>query len=231
MPDIRVLSAAAVRQGLASLSESFGSEAGSGVDLVFTTGPDIRGRLETGNDVADVVVAPDALIDALAEKGRVLAGGRAALGGVEAGVAIKTGAPAPDISTADAVREALLAADVVVFNKASSGDFIAEMIEGLGVADAIAGRIRRFEDGAEAMRFLAEFEGDKALGFGQSTGLKIHEPMGITVIGPLPAEIGKVTTYVAAVAREAADPAESRALIAYLTSESARQLFRATGVM
>ena len=231
MPGIRVLSAAAVRQGLASLAESFGAETGTEVNLTFTTGPNIRERLETGTDVADVIVAPDALIDALADKGRVLGEGAAKLGGVEAGVAIKSGAPVPDISTADAVRAALRKAEVVVFNKASSGEFIAEMIAGLGVADEIAARVRRFEDGAEAMRFLAAAEGDSALGFGQSTGLKIHEPMGITVIGPLPADIGKVTTYVAAPAPEAADPAQARALIAFLTNEAGREWFRETGVM
>jgi molybdate transport system substrate-binding protein len=231
MPGIRVLSAAAVRQGLASLATSFGAETGVEVDLTFTTGPNIRERLEAESDVADVIVAPMELIDALAAKGRVLGDGVAKLGGVEAGVAIKSGAPVPDISTADAVRAALLKAEVVVFNKASSGDFIAEMIAGLGVADEIAQRVRRFEDGAEAMRFLAAAEGDSALGFGQSTGLKIHEPMGITVIGPLPADIGKVTSYVAAPAPEAADPAQARALIAYLTNETGRERFRETGVM
>jgi molybdate transport system substrate-binding protein len=231
MPGIRVLSAASVRQGLASLATSFGAETGVEVDLTFTTGPNIRERLEAESDVADVIVAPMELIDALAAKGRVLGDGVAKLGGVEAGVAIKSGAPVPDISTADAVRAALLKAEVVVFNKASSGDFIAEMIAGLGVADEIAQRVRRFEDGAEAMRFLAAAEGDSALGFGQSTGLKIHEPMGITVIGPLPADIGKVTSYVAAPAPEAADPAQARALIAYLTNETGRERFRETGVM
>jgi len=231
MPGIRVLSAAAVRQGLAALAESFGAETGIEVNLAFTTGPNIRERLEAATDVADVIVAPIELIDALAGKGRLLGDGAAKLGGVEAGVAIKSGATVPDISSADAVRAALLNAEAVVFNKASSGDFIAQMIDGLGVADEIAARVRRFEDGAEAMRFLAAADGDSALGFGQSTGLKIHEPMGITVIGPLPADIGKVTTYVAAPAPEAADPAQARALIAYLTNDAGRERFRETGVM
>lgn len=231
MPGIRVLSAAAVRQGLASLVESFGAETGTEVNLTFTTGPNIRERLEAGTDVAEVIVAPEELIDALAGKGRVLGDGVAKLGGVEAGIAIKTGTPVPDISTAGALRAALLKADAVVFNKASSGDFIAQMIAGLGVAEEIAAHVQRFEDGAEAMRFLAAAEGDNALGFGQSTGLKIHEPMGITVIGPLPADIGKVTTYVAATAPEAADPAEARALIAFLTNDAGRKVFRETGVM
>ncbi len=231
MSVIRVLSAAAVRQGLASLGESFGAETGAEVNLTFTTGPNIRDLLEAEADVADLVIAPDGLIDALAAKGRVLGPGRAALGGVEAGVAIRTGAKIPDISTGDAVRQALLAAEVVVFNKASSGDFIAEMIAGLGVADEIADRIKRFDDGAEAMKFLGETEARGALGFGQSTGLKIHEPLGVTVIGPLPTDIGKVTTYVAAPAREASDPEAVGALIAYLTNEAGREQFRQTGVM
>ena len=231
MPSIRVLSAAAVRQGLESLVTSLGAETGAEVSLTFTTGPNIRDRLEAEIDVADVIVAPIELIDALAAKGRVLGDGVAKLGGVEAGVAIKAGAPVPDISNADAVQAALLKAEAVVFNKASSGDFIAQMIAGLGVADEIAARVHRFEDGAEAMRFLAAAKGDTALGFGQSTGLKIHEPMGITVIGPLPADIGKVTTYVAAPAPEATDPAEARALITYFTNDAGRERFRETGVM
>ncbi len=231
MAGIRVLSAAAVRQGLAALAERFGAETGTEVKLTFTTGPKIRDRLETDADVADLIVAPDGLIDALAAKGRVLGEGIAALGGVAAGIAVKTGAPAPDIATAQAVREALLAAEAVVFNKASSGDFIAEMIAGLGVADAIAARIHRFEDGAQAMEFLAQTQGDTALGFGQCSGLKLHEPLGITVIGPLPAVIGKVTTYVAACTPEAPDPQAVRALIAYLTDEAGQAHFRETGVI
>ena len=231
MPGIRVLSAAAVRQGLTSLAESFGAETGTEVNVTFATGPQIGERLEAGTEIADVIVAPDGLIDTLAGKGRVLGDGRAKLGGVEAGVAVKTGAPVPDISSAAAVRQALLAAEAVVFNKASSGDFIAQMITGLGVADAVAGRIHRFEDGAGAMKFLAATEGDTALGFGQSTGLRVHEAMGITVVGPLPAGIGKVTTYVAAPVPEAADPAAARALIAYLTNDAGRKRFRETGVI
>ncbi|MCH8916961.1 MAG: hypothetical protein E2O90_07165 [Alphaproteobacteria bacterium] len=231
MAGIRVLSAAAVRQGLTALAESFGAERAGGVTVVFATGPQIGARLGAGDDVADIVIGPEILMDRLAGEGRILGASRAAIGGVEAGIAIKAGAPAPDISTAQAVAKALLAAEAVVFNKASSGDFIAEMIAGLGVADAIAARVHRFEDGAQAMGFLAATEGDTALGFGQSTGLRLHEPLGITVIGPLPVVIGKVTTYLAACTPEAADPAAARALIAALTSATGRDRFRQTGVM
>ena len=80
MPGIRVLSAAAVRQGLASLAESFGAETGVEVNLTFTTGPNIRELLEASTDVADVIVAPEELIGALADKGRVLGDGAEILG-------------------------------------------------------------------------------------------------------------------------------------------------------
>ena len=100
MAGIRVLSAAAVRQGLTALTDRFGAETGSEVSLAFATGPNIRDRLESEADVADLIVAPDGLIDSLAGKGRVRGDSAAKLGGVEAGVAVKAGAPAPDISTA-----------------------------------------------------------------------------------------------------------------------------------
>jgi molybdate transport system substrate-binding protein len=231
MTAIRVLSAAAVRQGLTVLAECFGDERGIEISLTFATGPQIREKLEAANDVADVVIGPDNLIDRLAAPDRVIGATRAPLGGVEAGVAVKAGVPAPDISTPEALREALLAAEAVTFNTASSGEFIAEMIEGLGVADMIADKVHRFVDGGEAMDFLAATAGDTALGFGQSTGLKVHEPKGIEVVGPLPAEIGKVTTYVAAIAPEATDADGAKALIAYLTGDEGRARFSETGVM
>ena len=231
MARIRVLSAPAIRQGLEALVESFQAETGHEVALDYASGPNIGKRMDSERDVADVVLAPEAVFEARAQSGRFGNDRPVAVGGVEAGVAIKAGAPAPDISTADAVREALLAAEAVVFNKASSGDFIAEMIAGLGVADEIAARVHRFEDGREAMEFIADSASGTALGFGQSTGLKMHEPLGITVIGPLPAEIGKVTVYMAMMMPEAAWPEAAEALVEYLTNDAGRARFRETGVM
>jgi molybdate transport system substrate-binding protein len=231
MARIRVLSAPAIRQGLEALVESFKAETGHEVDLDFASGPNIGKRMDTERYVCDVVVAPGGVIEARRDSGRFGHEEERPVGGVEAGVAIRTGAPAPDISTSDAVRQALLKADAVVFNKASSGDFIAEMIKGLGVMDDIADRVTRFEDGREAMEFLAKTEGDTALGFGQSTGLKVHESLGITVVGPLPPDIGNVTTYMAMRMPEAGDFDAAEALVEYLTNDAGRARFRETGVM
>lgn len=231
MARIRVLSAPAIRQGLEALVESFQAETGHEVALDYASGPNIGKRMDSERDVADVVLAPSGVFEQRAASGRFGNEEAVAVGGVEAGVAVKAGAPAPDISTADAVREALKRAEAVVFNKASSGDFIARMIEGLGVAEEIADRVIRFEDGREAMEYLAKTEGDTALGFGQSTGLKVHEPLGITVIGPLPADIGNVTVYMASVMPEAGWPEAADELVAYLTSDAGRARFRETGVM
>lgn len=231
MARIRVLSAPAIRQGLEALVASFEKETGHAVDLDYASGPNIGKRMDTERDVCDVVVAPEGIIAARRDSFRFGHERAVAVGGVEAGVAVRTGVRAPDISTADAVRQALLNAEAVVFNKASSGDFIAEMITGLGVMDEIAGRVKRFEDGREAMEYLAKTEGDTALGFGQSTGLKVHEALGITVIGPLPAEIGNVTTYMAMRMPEAGDFEAAAALVEYLTNDAGRARFRETGVM
>lgn len=231
MARIRVLSAPAIRQGLEALAESFQAETGNEVALEYATGPNIGKRLDTEKDAADVVVAPAGVIEARAASGRFGHEKAHTIGGVAAGVAIRTGAPVPDISTADAVREALRRAEAVVFNKASSGDFIAEMIADLGVADEIADRVTRYEDGREAMEALARTEGGTALGFGQLTGLKVHETLGITVIGPLPAEIGNVTTYMAMMLPEAGWREEAEVLVDYLTGNAGRARFREIGVV
>lgn len=231
MARIRVLSVPAIRQGLEALVEAFRSETGHAVDLDYASGPNIGKRMDTERDVCDVVLAPEGVIAARRESGRFGHERAIPVGGVEAGVAIRTGAPVPDLASADAVRQALLDAEAVVFNKASSGDFIARMITGLGVMDAIADRVKRFEDGREAMEYLAATQGGTALGFGQSTGLKVHEPLGITVIGPLPEDIGNVTTYMAMRMPEAGDFDAAEALVEYLTNDAGRARFRETGVM
>ncbi|MGY9004658.1 MAG: substrate-binding domain-containing protein [Alphaproteobacteria bacterium] len=233
MAAIQVLSAGAVRVGLTDLAAEFGNKNNCEVDVTFSTGPEIRERLTAdgaGNDDLDLVVAPKALMDDLVAAGCVDASTRFTLGGVKAAVAVKTGAPMPDISSADSLRAAILAAEVIVYNKASSGQYIDQMIAGLGIADDVEAKIQRFPDACIAMTFLGKMESDGGLGFGQSSAIRGYAPLGVTQVGPLPDAVGNVTTYDAAVAVATANRETTDGLLGYLTSEYGLAAFTATGV-
>src|SRR5438874_11660541 len=117
--EIRVLSAGAVEPGLRAAAAAFKKQSGHDVHITFNTAPEIRKRI-AGGDAFDVVIAPPAALDEFAGAGK-LTGDRASLGRVGLGVAVRPGAAVPDISSADALKRSVLAAESIVFNRASSG--------------------------------------------------------------------------------------------------------------
>lgn len=231
MARVNVLSAAAVRRAVTERAADFERERGTHVALTFSTGPIIREAVMAGEAGADVVIGPEALMEQLAGEKRTDAGTARVIGGVKAGAAVCRGAAHPDLSSDDAVRAVLRRASAIVFNTASSGQFIDEMIKGLGVAQEVESKIRRFPDGADAMAFLARDATGTAVGFGQTTGLAVHEHLGIEVVGPLPDSIGKLTAYVGAVAADASNVDGARQFLDSLSDAQGRERLAATGVI
>src|SRR5258708_13254706 len=116
--EINVLSGAAVEPGLIVAADLFRKQTGNNVKITFATTPEIR-RLVGAGATPDVVIAPHAALDELAKSGTVDAAARVSLGRVAVGVAIRDGAPKPDVSTTDALKRAVLDADSVIYNRAS----------------------------------------------------------------------------------------------------------------
>src|SRR4030088_1762054 len=109
--EIRVLSAGAVEPGLKAAAAAFQKQSGHGVNITFNTAPEIRKRI-AGGEAFDVVIAPPAALDEFAGAGKVAAE-RANLGRVGMGVAVRPGAPVPHISSSDALKRSVLAADSI----------------------------------------------------------------------------------------------------------------------
>jgi molybdate transport system substrate-binding protein len=171
------------------------------------------------------------LIAALAGEGKLVAGSRRPLGGVKAAVALHRDARVPDLSTPEAVRAAVRAASAIVYNTASSGQYIDAMIKGLGIAEEVEPRVRRFPNAEDAMRFLGSDAGRAAIGFGQSSAIRGYEkPLGVRQAAALPDAIGNVTRYEAALAATAPDAAVGAAFIAFLAGPQGRRHLAATGV-
>jgi molybdate transport system substrate-binding protein len=227
---IRILSAGAPKGGVSACIEAFTRDTGRDVDIVFATAPVLRGRIERGEADADIVIAPPAAMDAFEEAGRIAAGPRVRVGSVKAGVAIRKGATRPDLSSVESFKHALLEAESVVRNEASSGLYIAGLIERLGLSQALAEKTVVVPNGAAVIAHLQQSSLEREIGFSQVPEIRRFEDRGIELAGPLPDEIGKTTSYDAGLLSDANAPEPAKVLLEYMDSPGAREIYAAAGL-
>jgi molybdate transport system substrate-binding protein len=225
--EIKVLSAGAVEPGLKAAVSAFRKESGHEVKLTFNTAPQIRKRIGDG-EVHDVVIAPPALIDEFSKTGK-LAPQRADVGRVGMGVAVRPGAPVPDISSAEALKKSVLDADSIVYNRASSGFYFEGLLKKMGVYDQVEKKTARYADGAEVMDHVLKGKG-REIGFGPITEILQHRDRGLKLVGPLPAEVQNYTSYAAGVMSGAPSAAAAQDFVRYLGTPAAKKLFVAAGI-
>ena len=225
--EIRVLSAGAVEPGLRAAAAAFQKQSGHGVNIAFNTAPEIRKRIG-GGDAFDVVIAPPAALDEFAAAGKVAAE-RASLGRVGMGVAVRPGAPVPDISSGEALKRSVLAADSIVFNRASSGIYFENLLKKMEIYEQVQARTTRYADGAAVMEHVLKGKG-REIGFGPVTEILQHREKGLKLVGPLPAEVQNYTSYSAAPMTAGANAELARSLVRYLGSAEAKALLAAAGV-
>jgi len=174
------------------------------VALRFATAPTIRAEVVAQGAIADLVILPPKAMNELAKLAKVDPASRVMLGQVGAGVAVRNGAPVPDISSVESLKRALFEADSIAYNKASTGLYIETLFERLAIAAALAGKIARQDNGAAVMNHLLEHRG-RDIGFGAVTEILVFVDKGVRLVGPLPAEIQNYTRYEAAVMGDAPD--------------------------
>jgi molybdate transport system substrate-binding protein len=226
--DVNVLSAGAVRAVVTAVAETFAKETGHALKGTFGTVGVVRQKLAAG-EPADVVIATDVAIDELARQGAVVAGTRADIARAGVGVGVREGAPKPDISTVDAFKRTLLSAKSIVYvdpaQGATSGIHFASVLQRLGIADAVKGKSLLWPGG-----YAAEAVADGRAEVVVHQISEILPVKGVTLVGPLPSEVQKVTIYAAGLAAKAAAPEAARAFIAYLTSPPIKAKFAAAGL-
>ena len=192
---IEVLSAGAVEPGLLPAAEAFRRQTGHEARIRFATAPALRQRVG-GGEAVDMVIAPPAVLDDLAKTGRVDGAARVVVGKVGVGVAVRDGAPQPDVRTPEALKRAILGAESVIYNRASTGLYLETLFQRLGIAQEIAARSTRYPDGASVMEHLIKGSG-REIGFGAITEIVLFRDKGLKLAGPLPPELQNYTTYAA----------------------------------
>lgn len=226
--EINLISAGAVEPGVVAAADAFRRESGIEVRIKFATAPAIQQRVG-GGETADVVIAPPAIIDELAKAGKLDGAGRAPVGRVGVGVVMRGDAARPDVSSADALKHALLDADSVVYNKASTGLYLEKLFDRLGVGAQVKAKETRYPDGAAVMEHVIHGKG-KEIGFGAITEIRLYGDKGAQFIGPLPGDAQNYTSYAAAPAAEPANRDGAMAFVKFLATPAARAALLAKGV-
>jgi molybdate transport system substrate-binding protein len=226
--EIKVLSAGAVEPGLARAAEAYQHATHNTITIQFNTAPQLVKKLADGA-VADILIAPPGLLDAQAKDHRIVADGRILLGRVGAGILVRAGAPMPDVSTVEALKRALLAADKVVYNTASSGLYIEKMLDRIGVGGELKAKTTRYPNGEAVMMHIINGKANE-IGFGAITEIKLFEPKGAKLVGPLPADVQHYTSYGAAMLANGPAKDAARAFLAYLATPEAKKIFAAAGI-
>jgi len=220
--EVRVMISGGLTAAYNALVPEFERATGNKVLTAFgpsmgTTVNAIPVRLERG-EPADVLIMVGYALDDLIKKGKVVAGSQIDLTKSPIGIAVKSGAPKPDIASAEAVKRALLAAKSVAYSDSASGVYVStEMFDKLGIADAMKDKARKIP-ATPVGEIVAR--GEAEIGFQQISELKPVQ--GIDIVGPLPNELQKITVFSAGIATVSKEPDAGRALIKFLASPEAR---------
>ena len=173
----------------------------------------IPSRLGRG-EPADVVIMARGALDDLVKEGRVVAGSQVDLARSSIGMAVRAGAPKPDIGTVDALRKTLLAARSIAYSASASGVYLStELFPKLGIAEQIKDKAKRIE--SERVGSVVA-RGDAEIGFQQVS--ELLPIAGIDFVGTLPPEVQKVTVFSAGISATSQAPDTARELIRYLAS-------------
>lgn len=225
--EITVISGGAIEPGLKSAVAAFEKQSGHKVAITFNTTPQMRKRVAAG-DTFDVIIAPPAAVKEFTGAGKVDAGG-IDVGRVGSGVAVRPGAPVPAIATADDIKKAVLEAESIVFNTASTGIYFENLLKKWGIYEQVQGKAVRYTTGAEVMKHALKGKG-KEVAFGPLTEILLEKEHGLILVGPFPAEIQNYTSYIAVPMSAGTQKEAAQALVNFLGGPAGKPLFVAAGI-
>ena len=207
--EIKLLVPRAILLVLREVGPQFERETGNKLNAETGIAPSFVPRIE-GGEAFDIIVGQPSLIDGLIKDNKVAADGKVALVKSGSGIAVRAGAPKPDVSTVDAFKRTLLAAKSIGYLKVAG---VPQLIERLGMTDALKAKTT-IPDRDVYMEMVAK--GELELGIGLTTQILTTD--GVELVGPLPEEIQFYIAFAAGVSAQSQVPDAARALLNYLRS-------------
>ena len=229
MSHISILSGGAAQGLVGSLAPAFKANTGFDIEGEFGAVGLMADKLRKGTPT-DLVILTAALLAKLTEENLIVGSSMADIGLVETALAVRAGDPQVTAKDATSLREVLLASDAIYVpdTKASTaGIHVAKVLEQIGVADQVAGRLRIFANGATAMRELAASTAQRPIGCTQST--EIISTSGVVLSGALPPGCELATMYTAGITQTAVRAVQAQRLIGLLIAAGQRELREQAG--
>jgi molybdate transport system substrate-binding protein len=226
--EIKVLTTGAFKQVVVALVPEFEKLTGHKVVVDNGTVGQLQKRVDGGETFDVLVLSPRGIEDYI-KGGKIAAGSNARLAKVGVGVMVKDGAPKPDVSSVDAFKQALLKAKSVGYidpaSGGSSGIYVSGLLDKLGIADQVKPKAK-LKQGGHVSDLVKS--GEAELGIHQIS--EIVSEKGVTLVGPLPAEIQNYTVYVVGLSTAAKDAEAAKAFIKVLTGPSAAGVLKSKGM-
>ena len=226
--EIKVLSAGAMRGVIDALLPDFERQTGHKVTVENATAGVLAKRIEDG-EAFDLAVVTAVVVDGLVGKGKIAGDTRMPVAKVGMGVAVKAGAPLPDIKTVDAFKRTLLEAKSVAYINpkagGTTGAFFEQLIEKLGIADQVRAKAK-LKDGGYVADLVASGEAE----VGVHVISEIVPVRGAVLVGPLPVEIQTTTTYVGGVGAASVNAEAAKALLQYIAGPASTPVLKAKGM-
>ena len=222
--DVKVMLSAAFKEAYVELVPEFERSTGHKVVTIWAPTVEMMQRLKGGETVDLVIIAADSL-EELIKLGKITPGSRVDLAKSGIAIAVRAGAPKPDIGTTEAFKRTLLAAKSIAYSTGPSGVYIENLFQRLGIADEVKPKIKQVQ-GIPIGEIVAR--GDAEIGFQQVS--EILPVAGIDLVGQLPADIQRITVFSIGLHAGAQQPEAARALVKYLTSPAAAPVIRKKGM-
>jgi molybdate transport system substrate-binding protein len=228
--EIQVLAAEAIKPALDDIFREFESASGHKVTAAYATAGVIRDRIR-GGDLVDLAIMPRSAFDPLVTESKIAAGSATKVAQSLIAVAVRAGAPKPDISTVEAFKRTLLAAKSIVYPDPTKGGAVgiqaARVIKRLGLTEQLKSKTT-LTLGGEFREILAKGQAELAI----VVPIVVMNYPGVDLVGPLPAELQSMTDFVflAGIGTNAKEPAAAKALIQFLLSPAAARVIRAKGM-
>ena len=213
------------KEALIELVPVFEREKGYAVDITYGSGPALAKQISDGVR-ADIFVGPEDFSGPLIDEGRLVANSRTAFAHSGAVFAVKAGAPKPDLSSSQKMKEALLAAKGICYSGGASGIHFVQACQKLGIADVVAAKLVKPRPGEMVGPVLVRGEAD--LGVQQPAEL-LPVP-GVEIIGPLPPELRQTIVYGATVFTGSTQREGNQAFVDFMRSHAAREVLTHTGL-
>lgn len=225
--ELKVASALAMSPALKALAGQFERDSGHKLVFDFGTAGQVKGRVEAGDSV-DLVITAASAIEDLIKQGKIATGSRVDIAKVGIGVAVRSGAPKPDISSTESFKSALLAAKSISRGDPGAGGaagvHVARVLERLGIEAEVKAK-SKLATGPAIAELTAKGETEIAI-----TQISEIVPVpGVDLVGPLPKELQNITVFAAGLSANAKEPEAARALIKFLTGPGAVEI-RKTGM-